>query len=344
MDSHENMPMSCPSSFYYNQTDFGGQPNAGTSSHTPAVPLQSVPTPGSSFLMQSSMNHARAESHQYFFHSGSHPILVQTQDVPVSTDSGPIGTEPVKKKRGRPKKYDPEAHVGLPSAPQTTQLGASGGSTKRRGRPPGTGTKQQLQQLGEWLSGSAGMGFTPHAVRIAIGEDISSKVMSFSQHGPRAVCILSANGAVSTVTLCQNSPSGGTVTYEGCFEILSLSGSYMIIDTDNGARRRTGGLCISLSSPDGRVFGGNVGGALIAASPIQVIVGSFMYSGAMAKDKTKESIETGQPGFEFVNHIENHFSTPQSSALSDHNASTLVWSSGETEIQSGRPNIDLTRG
>lgn len=38
--------------------------------------------------------------------------------------------------------------------------------------------------------------------------------MAFSQQGPRAVCILSANGAVSTVTLRQPSTSGGTVTYE----------------------------------------------------------------------------------------------------------------------------------
>jgi len=40
--------------------------------------------------------------------------------------------------------------------------------------------------------------------------------MAFSQQGPRAICILSANGAVSTVTLRQPSTSGGTVTYEVC--------------------------------------------------------------------------------------------------------------------------------
>ncbi|KAF3782818.1 hypothetical protein EJ110_NYTH33574 [Nymphaea thermarum] len=44
--------------------------------------------------------------------------------------------------------------------------------------------------------------------------DIASKIMSFSQLGPRAICILSASGAVSTVTLRQPSTSGGTVTYE----------------------------------------------------------------------------------------------------------------------------------
>lgn len=40
------------------------------------------------------------------------------------------------------------------------------------------------------------------------------KIMSFSQQGPRAICVLSANGAVSTATLRQPSTSGGTVTYE----------------------------------------------------------------------------------------------------------------------------------
>lgn len=45
-------------------------------------------------------------------------------------------------------------------------------------------------------------------------QDVATKIMAFSQQGPRAVCILSANGAVSTVTLRQPSTSGGTVTYE----------------------------------------------------------------------------------------------------------------------------------
>lgn len=45
-------------------------------------------------------------------------------------------------------------------------------------------------------------------------QDIASKIMAFSQQGPRTVCILSANGAVSDVTLRQPAISGGTVTYE----------------------------------------------------------------------------------------------------------------------------------
>lgn len=45
-------------------------------------------------------------------------------------------------------------------------------------------------------------------------QDVSSKIMQFAQHGPRAMCVLSANGAVSNVMLRQESSSGGTVTYE----------------------------------------------------------------------------------------------------------------------------------
>jgi hypothetical protein len=40
--------------------------------------------------------------------------------------------------------------------------------------------------------------------------------MSFSQNGTRAVCVLSANGTISNVTLRQTGTSGGTVTYEVC--------------------------------------------------------------------------------------------------------------------------------
>ncbi|KAK7267461.1 hypothetical protein RIF29_20135 [Crotalaria pallida] len=63
----------------------------------------------------------------------------------------------------------------------------------------------------------------------------------------------------------------------GRFEILSLSGSFM--PTDNqGTRSRSGGMSVSLASPDGRVVGGGVAGLLVAAGPVQVVVGSFLPS------------------------------------------------------------------
>ncbi|KAG6510663.1 hypothetical protein ZIOFF_028691 [Zingiber officinale] len=197
--------------------------------------------------------------------------------------------EPLKRKRGRPRKYAPDGTMALALTPSPT------GATVKR-RPYNSKKKQQLAALG-----SAGIGFTPHVITVKAGEDVSSKIMSFSQHGPRAVCILSANGAISNVTLRQAATSGGTVTYEGRFEILSLSGSFLL--TENGGQRsRTGGLSVSLSGPDGRVLGGGVAGMLTAASPVQlskpiysqmqVVVGSFIADG---KKEQKQSIPLGEP-------------------------------------------------
>ncbi|XP_073010217.1 AT-hook motif nuclear-localized protein 10-like isoform X2 [Typha latifolia] len=219
--------------------------------------------------------------------------------------------EPVKRKRGRPRKYAPDGSVALsltPVSPSASiRQGSDGrfspssagamnpasavsadGMKKARGRPPGSGKKKQMASL-------AGIGFTPHIIAIKAGEDVSSKIMSFSQNGTRAVCILSANGAISNVTLRQAATSGGTVTYEGRFEILSLSGSFLLSES-GGQRSRTGGLSVSLAGPDGRVLGGGVAGLLTAASPVQVIVGSFSADGKKELKQLNPSDPASAPG------------------------------------------------
>lgn len=221
-----------------------------------------------------------------------------------------MGMAMAKKKRGRPRKYGSEGAMSQspsgsfplssppllhhhhqqqqlspqpqqqppppqpkPSEPQAAVVAAGSPTSmmkKSRGRPPGSGKRSQLEAIDP-----PGIGFTPHVITVNAGEDVASRIMSFSQTGPRAICILSANGAISNVTLHQAATSGGSVTYEGRFEILSLSGSFMLSDS-GGPRSRTGGLSVSLAGPDGRVLGGGVAGLLTAASPVQVVVGSFI--------------------------------------------------------------------
>ena len=60
----------------------------------------------------------------------------------------------------------------------------------------------------------AGANFTPYVLTVNAGEDVTMKIMTFSQQGSRAICILSANGPISNVTLRQSTTSGGTLTYE----------------------------------------------------------------------------------------------------------------------------------
>ncbi|KAK6943961.1 PPC domain [Dillenia turbinata] len=171
-----------------------------------------------------------------------------------------------KKKRGRPRKYDADGNLRVFSPPGFSVSSDFSASKRGRGRPPGSGNWQVLAQLG--------------------------KIQSFSIKGPRGICVLSANGAVSNVTIRQTGSSGGRALsikvidskkfgekdMRGRFEILSLSGSYTVSDFC-GMRGRTGGLSVSLAGPDGRVLGGSVAGALVAANPIQIVVGSFVPNG-----------------------------------------------------------------
>ncbi|KAK8693483.1 hypothetical protein V6N13_071066 [Hibiscus sabdariffa] len=280
MDRRDAMALSGSASYYMQQRGIAG---SGSGTQTGVHGSQGLhPLSSPNVQYQSSINATTMGGTL-----SVEPLSGMTpHSVNVGTPPAMPPSETVKRKRGRPRKYGPDGAVSLALTPASaTHPGTITPIQKRgRGRPPGTGRKQQLSSLGELLSGSAGMGFTPHVITIAIGEDIATKLMSFSQQGPREVCILSANGAVSTVTLRQPSSSGGTVTYEGRFEILCLSGSYLLT-SNSGSRNRTGGLSVSLASPDGRVIGGGVGGMLIAASPVQVIVGSFIWGGSKTKNK-----------------------------------------------------------
>lgn len=62
--------------------------------------------------------------------------------------------EPIRRKRGRPRKYGPDGGVSLGLSPMSSTPPASSTLTpnqkRGRGRPPGTGRKQQLASLGKF--------------------------------------------------------------------------------------------------------------------------------------------------------------------------------------------------
>ncbi|KAG6791714.1 hypothetical protein POTOM_000846 [Populus tomentosa] len=374
--------------------------------------------------------------------------------------------EPVKKKRGRPRKYGLAGQVSLglsplPNKPKPSSGEDSSTPKRNRGRPPGSGRKQQLATLGNYNAGNshllnirntAGVAFSPHVISIGVGEgrntsiriavldieaslmfvqvcvvqydtcpdieafnafvslcfvqyvsglaDIVSKLLSFSQQRPRAVCILSGTGTVSSVTLRQPASSGSSITYEGIFEhrmqeepgngkvlvemrkervdgtqvhlevpksnrkskhlsrsgnasrdrmghfeILCLSGSYLVAE-DGGPRNRTGGVSASLSSPDGHVIGGAIA-VLIAASPVQVVVCSFVY-GVSKKDKQvshpineKDSTSWPDDNLDNLKSVTPTSMPPQSFTSSP----TSIWPGPRpVDMRNPHTDIDLTRG
>lgn len=219
---------------------------------------------------------ARSENPALFVESTTAMTVVPPVSVSLP------GTES-RKKRGRPRKYGPDGKVAnaLSPMPISSSIPLTGefSSWKRSKPQPFESLKKQhifeYESPGERITFSVGANFTPHAITVNPGEDVMMKILSFSQQASRAICILSANGAISNVTLRQANTSGGTLTYEGRFEILSLTGSFM--PTDNGGTKsRSGGMSVSLAGPDGRVVGGGLAGLLVAAGPVQVVVGSFL--------------------------------------------------------------------
>ncbi|KAE8790256.1 AT-hook motif nuclear-localized protein 9 [Hordeum vulgare] len=227
--------------------------------------------------------------------------------------------EPVKRKRGRPRKYGPDgamkhhmssssssAHhhqqqhqhqmMGAPQqrmGPMSGQ-GMAGGlddaaQKKKRGRPPGTGKKLSSttsKPSGNAFPGSAGTSFTPHIITASPSEDVAGKIAAFASQSPRAVCVLSAMGSVSRAVLrhpADHPPSYNNPSiYEGLYEILSLSGSYNL---NEGQQNQTDGISVTLCSPERHVIGGVLGGALVAASTVQVVLGTFVQGGSKSKSK-----------------------------------------------------------
>ncbi|KAK3040116.1 hypothetical protein RJ639_027842, partial [Escallonia herrerae] len=259
---------------------------------------------------------ARGEDPSQFSGSTAAPAVTPVIVAGLATE--------MKKKRGRPRKYGPDGKVtALSPMPISASIPLSGDFSAwkhSRGRPIDSFKKKpklEYESPGEGVAYSVGANFIPHVITVNAGEDVTMKIISFSQQGSRAICILAANGSISNVTLRQHNSSGGTLTYEGRFEILSLSGSFMPTDS-GGTKSRSGGMSVSLAGPDGRVLGGGLAGLLVAAGPVQVVVGSFLPGHQQEQKPKKQRFEpaaafTPVPVYPIsVDGIEGSFSGPKS--------------------------------
>lgn len=346
MDGREGMVLSGGAAYYLNRGISGSGSGVGGGSGTPTR----VTTPPSykslsnpNISVQSNVGGGGTLSSTYQVVENPSPHFSHGINMSVASSVSP-GSDPVKKKRGRPRKYGPDGSkmsLGLSPLSSTPSTGSiTPGPKRAKGRPPGSGWKQKLAPLGEWMNTSAGLAFTPHVIHISVGEDVAAKLLAFAEQRPRALCVLSASGSLSAVTLRPPTSSGSTVTYEGRFEILCLSGSYLVSES-GGPRDRTGGISISVSSPDGHVLGGAVGGRLIATSPVQVVVCSFVYG-----PKVKSKPETSTKGSEEESAEKS--SIPVNATLSQDptsNSATGIWPPiSRPELRNSQPEIDLTRG
>ncbi|CAF2084216.1 AT-hook motif nuclear-localized protein 13 [Brassica rapa] len=231
----------------------------------------------------------------------------------VMLHGSPYSASIEKRGRGRPRKYAP------PDVNVNVNVNDGGGANagppaKRRGRPLGSRTKQPRK-----ASGGGGGPLTAHVINVNTGEDIAMKVVAFVNQEPRDVCILSVSGAVSSAVIQSHNPFG-LVKLEGLYVITHMSATFSNTESNGGTVTRTGNLKVSLAGPDFAVLGGFVGGMLVAGSPVQVIVGTFVREGVkLSTDSASAHVLNsdggGGPGL------------PQSQGPSESNASKSLGNS-----------------
>ncbi|KAG5597406.1 hypothetical protein H5410_038638 [Solanum commersonii] len=147
---------------------------------------------------------------------------------------------------------------GLMLAAKPTGWGLPG--SKNKPKPPIIITRDSANAL------------RAHAMEVNSGCDVNESLVNFARRKQRGICVLSATGCVTNVTLRQPATSGSIVTLHGRFEILSILGSVLPPPAPPGVT----GLTIYLAGAQGQVIGGGVVGALIASGPVVIMAATFM--------------------------------------------------------------------
>lgn len=170
-----------------------------------------------------------------------------------------------RKRRSRENTKSQEAPLGIEGG-----AGDEVGHKRQRGRPAGSKNKPKPSMI--MMSNDNPHALRVHVLEISNGCDVGESVATFAQREQRGICVLSGSGTVSNVTLRQPRAPGAIVSLEGRFEILSLSGSFLLPPVPPVAS----GLTVYLASAQGQVVGGSVVGALVASGPVTIIAVSFV--------------------------------------------------------------------
>ncbi|XP_009757136.1 AT-hook motif nuclear-localized protein 19-like [Nicotiana sylvestris] len=143
------------------------------------------------------------------------------------------------------------------------------GTRQPRGRPPGSKNKPKPPIF---MTRDSPNALRSHIMEVANGADVAESIAQFARKRQRGVCVLSASGTVTNVTLRQPSvPGTAVMALHGRFEILSLTGAFLPGPAPPGSTD----LTIYLAGGQGQVVGGRVVGSLVASGPVMVIASTF---------------------------------------------------------------------
>ncbi|KAK4780106.1 hypothetical protein SAY87_016212 [Trapa incisa] len=211
-----------------------------------------------------------------------HPLSSEDSD----SDPSPAGV-PIFQNLGPPtdQRQLTCTRIQLPAVEDGSARSASA-ARKPRGRPRGSKNKPKPPLVITRDSESA---MKPVVLEISAGSDVIEMVMDFARRRCLGVTLLSGTGTVSNVTLRHTMPThshvavaaaaatvGSLISLHGPFQLLSLWGSFMGFTANPSAATASSGFGITLSGPQGQVFGGVVGGKVVAAGPVTVVAATFL--------------------------------------------------------------------
>lgn len=142
-----------------------------------------------------------------------------------------------------------------------------------RGRPPGSRNKPKPKPP-VVITQEPDSSMSPYVLEVPSGLDIVAAVTRFCNHRDTGLCVLSGCGTVSNVSFRQPTT---TITFHGCFELLSISSTVLPSSSPPSAVLTpfANRFAISLAGPQGQTVGGAVTGPLIAAGTVYIVAASF---------------------------------------------------------------------
>ncbi|KAL6284598.1 hypothetical protein ACE6H2_015527 [Prunus campanulata] len=199
-------------------------------------------------------------------------------------------------------------------------------SKKPRGRPPGSKNKPKPPIV---ITKDSEAAVKPVVLEISAGSDVIEAIIQYARRRHVGISVLSGSGAVSNVTLIHpagphhhpNAPSLLSLLH-GPFNLLSLSGSFMdavpaapTCSSSASSKVASAGGCsllgsgsfgICLAGAQGQVFGGIVGGKVVAASAVVVVGATFVNPKVLRlplpgddHDDNDHVVEGGAPAAEY---------------------------------------------
>lgn len=158
MDIREGMALSGSAAYYLNRGISGSGSNVGSGSGTPSgvsTPSGYKSLTNANIAVQSNMGSSSGNVNSGYQVENSSSNFGHGVNISMASSVSP-GSDPVKKKRGRPRKYGPDGSkmsLGLSPLSSTPSTGSiTPGPKRAKGRPPGSGWKQKLAPLGMFLS------------------------------------------------------------------------------------------------------------------------------------------------------------------------------------------------